>query len=514
MISYNPTENYNASVYIMQVEDPIQGGVDGIDNLAIQQLTKNVKYLKKFKGTIIIGSVDPSGNYNLSIDYNSQNNLLYLNETRGSFWKPIVSGSMVTSWTNITKLTVMNIAGISINSLGNDNSFQSLTFEDGVMPGDSQVSIIKWNNRPGNLQLGKITFKDATTLYNRLGYINDTEILSNYTVEQESGNIDPEKNNNNGGLRVKNFEGLVQNDKLFHYDIVSQTWNVIDANGSFLHLNIGGIVFNGLIVTEFEDDVMIQTQAEFDLFFNTQPDGEKTIISQSNQETSVLLKPGVYELRNRVEILKPYRIKCMDGAWIKLHKSLKYTTDNSTSYRKNGFYNIKNETYTPSYYGGYAVTPPPPYGPYPLYKPVYGFTDRYTRSSYGDWYSIDKANFIVLSDNVDLDIHVDFDNVYIRNLIDITYIRKMDICIRIKNASCDALVYSNVLNRNSEIKIFLDDSFNSNIRHKYNFFNISGAYITGSFKTPLLKTFESSSQIIINAVWNGLIKLETGNYNI
>jgi len=201
MTTYNgDSSTYNSGIYIFENADLVLGGLAGTSNVPIKELADNSSYIKKYKGKIILGSGEPdsTGGADLTgivIDSDSQDNILYMDETTGSFWKPADAG--ITSWTNIYKSAVLNVKGIKINNAGDESDY----FEFSYNGSTNTLELKDEDGNYGDVRVGKVTFDTVDGSSLSISRIADDEILLLFDITQTSENSD-------GFYSVKRLEDI------------------------------------------------------------------------------------------------------------------------------------------------------------------------------------------------------------------------------------------------------------------------------------------------------------------
>lgn len=308
---------FEISVFIIDESDPIEHGVDGIDSIPNENNQDRKSYLKKYKGRIIIANGEPTGNYSLQIDSDLENSLLYLDQQTASFWKPTVTGTDITSWTNITKNVILNIKEIRINETGDDSTYIKLSFNDN----ETKVYLTNYQDRFANILANRFIFTTAEGNALLQTYTSDDEVQINSDIETDAQNSDSK-------FSVKRYTlADVQENVSLKWNETSQTWELINDNDDLLNINIGNVYQNG-VLAQFIADVLITNQAEFDDIFNTDIDGGETIfddpaLSGENDYLYIYIKAGTYTLTNTIKSKRNNLIiECAKGAIISLDSSL------------------------------------------------------------------------------------------------------------------------------------------------------------------------------------------------
>jgi hypothetical protein len=231
--NYTPVDNtFNTEVYIFSSEDFVLGELDGTSNIPLKQIAENTAYLKRFKGRIIYGTGTPSTGSiptDMVLDSYSIYNVLYLDETTGSFWK-LTSISPIT-WSNITKSTVLNVAGLKINNAGNDAEY----FEFKYNSTTNTLELLDSYGNYGNVKVGTVYYNtiDSRTITD-IEFVNivDSELLLLANIEDESQNQD-------AFFSVKRLEDISEITVTSFYRkdesvYVDDTWYVSVSSGTVL----------------------------------------------------------------------------------------------------------------------------------------------------------------------------------------------------------------------------------------------------------------------------------------
>jgi len=206
---------FNNSIYIFDDLDIVLGGENGISNVPIKQLTDNTSYLKKYKGSIIRGNGAPSLTLlnDYVIDADTANNVLYLDEDSGNFYKPVIVGGSLDHWINIYESVVLNVAGLKINN-GDENDYIELVYNDV----DNVLEIKDDAGEFSNLRVNEIRYNvlDSKGDDETQTLLADNEILLLSGISDSTGNSD-------GFFAVKRLENLAPNVLITEYAVGNDT---------------------------------------------------------------------------------------------------------------------------------------------------------------------------------------------------------------------------------------------------------------------------------------------------
>lgn len=322
--NYTVPKTWLPTIYIIEIDDAIEGDdpaylaagfePSGIDNLARLHNAKRTAYLQKFKGTLIVGQGAPVGQLGVVADVDTPVNALYFDVDTNAIWRPSVTGATITGWTNITKNVVMNLQEIQINDNGNDQNYASLKYN-----GVDKISLKNMVGTMIDMQVDTVAF-DEIEGFSLLQIVTpDKELIINFGVTQES-------QNGNGKFSTKRFSaatGNPENDESLLWNQASDRWEFRRQLGDLSNLNIGNILVNSIKKT-FAVYTLIQSQADFDLYFNTTVDGGVTSFTGAPLEPDYFyIKHGSYVLRNHLRINRSnFIIESGNGAVVTLDASI------------------------------------------------------------------------------------------------------------------------------------------------------------------------------------------------
>lgn len=322
--NYTVPKTWLPTIYIIEIDDPIEGddpaylaaGFEpvGIDNLARLHNAKRTAYLQKFKGILMVSSGPPGGAMGIIADVDTAGNTLYCNTDDNSFWKPTVSGNAIVAWTNISKNVIMNVKELQVNDNGDDTDFAALKY-DGI----DSVLLKNMSGAFIDLRVDTLAFDEAEGFSLIQMNSSDKEMILNFGIKQQSQNGD-------GRYTVKRFSdatGNAEDDESLLWSESNNRWEFRRQLGSLSNLNIGNILVNTIKKT-FAIYTLINGQDDFDLYFNTAPDGGVTSFTGAPLEPDYFyIKHGNYVLRNHLKIRRgKFIIESGNGAVITLDPSI------------------------------------------------------------------------------------------------------------------------------------------------------------------------------------------------
>ncbi len=295
MIPY-PIEKTWDSIYIIEIEDLIAGGINGADNKPNINLGNRTGFLKKYHGELLIGSTVPSGNMGFNLNSDSLISAFYYNTTNGSFYK-LTSISPIT-WESIQKNVILNIGGLKLNEAGDTTTYTQLTRVNSTL-----LSLLNKDSQSVNLKVNEL--KCDTLISNNFTQIQigNDELRINSGVKYQSQNSD-------AWYAVNNFTVTEeQNKKYIRWNELLQTWQFISegtqtGNNQLLSMYTDGLYVNGVEV-EIEYDAVIANQSEFDAVFGNLYIPEKIIDENATGGVpkTIFIKSGNYTLGNNIHII-------------------------------------------------------------------------------------------------------------------------------------------------------------------------------------------------------------------
>ena len=297
-MNYSGDQTLIQDVYIINVTDKIIGGISGYDCLPFIDLQDSSSYLKKYKGYLITGSGNPSGDYGISVDVD-YNNIIYFNQVNGSFWKR----NTQTTWYSISANSILNIQNIKLNSNGDESKFVLFDLEDGPETGVQTLFMKTQNNKSAAIKLAELSCQSAEAITETQVHVEDSEILLNdHSVTSES-------QNSNAQYAVKNFDndtGETPADKYWQWDESRKTFKLVDKTGALLYFNCRNFIIDNIVLT-IDYDVVISNQTQFDAIFNpSNLSGTVITIDSSFAYRSIFIRQGNYILKNKYILDKEF----------------------------------------------------------------------------------------------------------------------------------------------------------------------------------------------------------------
>jgi hypothetical protein len=200
MGSFNPKELdiivWNNNIYTYDKIDRVIGGIDGTSNKPVIDLSQNSHYLKKYKGNILRGTLDPNTDpdvltYLNSIDLDNltPNHILYFKEDDMSVWT-IDKTSYLETVDSITWLSQydnykLNVKGVELNGDGNKATYIYFDYDS-----DNEVLKIKDENGDlADLQVKDLNF-NVYGSGSEITKLEDNEILLLSHITNSSQNQD------------------------------------------------------------------------------------------------------------------------------------------------------------------------------------------------------------------------------------------------------------------------------------------------------------------------------------
>lgn len=461
-------ELYTTSIYIIDYKDPIEGGATGADSKGNVGNANRFAYLKKINCHIIKGTGAPSGSYGLSVDGNTSSNTFYLDETTQSFWNPVVSGSAITSWINVTKNFVLNVEGISLNDNGDDTNYEKIKYDPASNVTEPGILIYDQYDQLANLRVGSIKYDNAKGVAANQIHIEDAELISNNAIQSQAGNSE-------GGFDVNNYQvGTTRNRRYFHFLPTRNYWQLYDELGNLLGINVSSVLVNGISLgsATSEEDVIIDSQAEFDLYFNTNPTtGGTTLIDNSYTFRTMTIKSGVYILKNYINISRSnIRINCSPGATIVPIMTSAGIPDYNKMLAWAGWgfdYDFSNNF----------------------------FSNAWTRLTSG------LSLFSILSAiNVELNINIDCQNRPYATIVTFTGGTKITSRLRINNVNGGSMFLSDAITSSCMLDYYVGTT---TTQPDYIFNGVVGGMLSGKLETPTISIFNNCNNYVFRGTIDG-----------
>lgn len=221
MGNYNGDETYSPSIYIFEDTDLVLGGLNGTSNVPIKQLANNTSYLKKFTGSFLHGTIEPTASTltGFNLDANSINNILYLNTVDGSIWK-LTSISPVT-WVNTYKTATLNVNGLSLNNNGDTADVLTFTYN----APEKTLELKDEFGNYGNIKVGRISFDTLESEQLNFSRVADSELILLYEITNNTENAD-------AMFSVKRLQDIPQITVTgYTVGVTEDTWTVTLSSG-------------------------------------------------------------------------------------------------------------------------------------------------------------------------------------------------------------------------------------------------------------------------------------------
>jgi hypothetical protein len=177
--------NFSDSIYYFEPIDQVLGGLTGPSNRPVKMLADNTAYLKKFKGNLIRGNGAPSDAVltGYSIDANTNNNTIYLDEVTGAFWKRTGTNT----WQNTYAGATLNVKEVKFNNNGIDSQYVFLRYNATSNQLELRNSA---DTAYADLRVGTLIFDSADTEGGTISKFIDKEIIILNNITDASENQD------------------------------------------------------------------------------------------------------------------------------------------------------------------------------------------------------------------------------------------------------------------------------------------------------------------------------------
>lgn len=260
MGSFNPKASnliiFNNTVYTYDKTDRVLGGLTGVSNAPILDLSANSAYLKKFKGTILRGTEDPNTSSTVStyldgvtFDEFFPNRILYFKTDDGSLWTVDETSYDETAasvlWVNNYTTVSLNVKALKLNGDGDDSTYIYFEYDNLT----KTLSLKDETDALANIQVDELKFNVYDGEEDDITKIADNEILLMYHIEDDTENDD-------AFFAVKRLEPLTTSVTISAFEMESgvdeDTWTTTAGNAADL-VNNDYVQVSGLVEGEGEN---------------------------------------------------------------------------------------------------------------------------------------------------------------------------------------------------------------------------------------------------------------------